>query len=272
MAEIIEQSNEVLSETEAFSNLDDVGLDVAEETPEHIEEDVVEEAKAEIPSKFKGKELEDVIRSYQELEKEYGRRSNEIGELRKLADDLIKHKLNPESQPVSKKKVDVNDLLDDPERAIEAALENNPKLKQLEETLIAAKRAEAKKTLEARFPKVYDTVQSPEFQQWVMASPLRTKMFQEANTNFDYDTAGELMDIYYQLHDVRVKSAEGERDKRAKDAMKDASIEKGSSGQKSKKVFRRSDILAMIRDNPDKYYSDSFQKELSLAYAEKRVK
>ena len=39
----------------------------------------------EVPDKFSGKSVEDIVKSYQNLEQELGRKSQEIGELRNLS-------------------------------------------------------------------------------------------------------------------------------------------------------------------------------------------
>src|SRR6056297_1023845 len=53
----------------------------------------------ELPPKFKGKKLEDVVQSYLNLEKELGRKGQEVGELRKLADQLVERDLGRSGPP-----------------------------------------------------------------------------------------------------------------------------------------------------------------------------
>ena len=48
---------------------------------------------SEIPEKYKGKNLEDIVRMHQEAEKLIGRQAQEVGEVRRLADELLKQKL-----------------------------------------------------------------------------------------------------------------------------------------------------------------------------------
>ena len=52
----------------------------------------------EIPEKYKGKNLEDIVRMHQEAEKLIGRQAQEVGEVRRLADDLIKQSLSQKNQ------------------------------------------------------------------------------------------------------------------------------------------------------------------------------
>ena len=46
----------------------------------------VQAPSVEVPEKFRNKSLEDIIASYKELESQYGRQGQELGELRKVAD------------------------------------------------------------------------------------------------------------------------------------------------------------------------------------------
>jgi hypothetical protein len=274
MAEIVDQTVS-LEEGEEFGSIDD--LDVAPSPEAQVEEEtteeVVEEPVSKVPAKFKDKSMEDVIQSYVELEKEYGRRSNEVGELRKLTDEIIRSSLqvNKQDAPQSSK-IEVDDLLENPDLAIENAVNNSPRLKQLEEQLASAKRDEAKKVFETKHPNAYDLVQDPSFQQWVAASPVRQQMFMNAHQNYDYAVGSELIELYEQVHkvgaDTAKESIKATRDK----ALKDAVTEKGSSGQGPKKIFKQLDIIKLMRTNPKKYYSDDFQAALVKAYQEGRVR
>ena len=53
---------------------------------------------AEIPDKYRNKSLDDVIKMHQEAEKLIGRQAQEVGEIRKLTDELIKTNLNKNTQ------------------------------------------------------------------------------------------------------------------------------------------------------------------------------
>jgi len=43
----------------------------------------------EIPDKYKGKNLQDIVKMHQEAEKLIGRQAQEVGEVRRLADELL---------------------------------------------------------------------------------------------------------------------------------------------------------------------------------------
>ena len=61
--------------------------------PSKTEEQPQQEADFEIPDKFQGKSMEDIISSYENLEKELGRKGQEIGELRQVTDGILQQQL-----------------------------------------------------------------------------------------------------------------------------------------------------------------------------------
>jgi len=276
MATILEQENDItLGEGEEFGNLDELGAVVPEEPQEPVEEPIepVEEPDLDIPEKFRGKGLKDIIKSYTSLEQEFGRKSNEVGELRRLADEIIKQNLELNTGGIpAKKKLEVDDLLEDPEKAISSAVENNPRLKQLEERLINEERAKAKQAFENKHPDWMDVVNNPQFQSWVTSSPMRTKIFQEANASYDYQAGAELLDLYKEIYSTKIAEAKGEQKAAREKALKAATVEKGSTGQSSKKIFKRDELMNMIKYNREKYNDPAFQAELVKAYAEGRVR
>lgn len=279
MAKIIDQNEATLDEGEEFV---DLKAPIVEEPA--LEEDNLDELEAkvinnesdddeDIPVKFRGKDKKDIAKAYKELEKEFGRRNNEIGELRKLTDDLLKLQINKGAEEApSKKKLGVDDLLDDPEQAISHAIENNPRLKQLEETLKQASVAKEKEYFESKHPDAYELVQTEDFQQFVTASPVLLKAFQEANQNYDYKTADDIMNMYKNVRMSKKQEAVEERGNKAKKELGAATVEKGNSGQSTRKIFRRADILRMVATKDPKFYDEKFQAELEKAYAEGRVK
>ena len=68
----------------------------------------VEPATSEIPEKYRGKSLEDIVRMHQEAEKLIGKQAQEVGEVRKLADELIKQNLGVKQQMVKEEEPEVS--------------------------------------------------------------------------------------------------------------------------------------------------------------------
>jgi len=67
-----------------------------------IEEQKIEQ-KAELPEKYRDKSLDEIVKMHQEAEKLIGKQAQEVGEVRKLADELIKQNLGSRQQQLDRK-------------------------------------------------------------------------------------------------------------------------------------------------------------------------
>ena len=81
--EVTEFTADSLEEGEELQQFDEEQTeapveDIAEETPVEVEEE-------EVPDKYKGKTVSEIVHMHQEAEKLVGRQSTEVGELRRLA-------------------------------------------------------------------------------------------------------------------------------------------------------------------------------------------
>jgi hypothetical protein len=262
----------IVVEEEQFVNLDDEFVD-STDTPEEapsVEATAEEEQEAgfEVPTKFKDKSMEEVVQSYQQLEKEFGRKNNEIGELRKLTDQMLELQLkgNTPQQEVAKKEVDFDSLIDNPSDVVNSLVDENPTIKKLEQQLTESARQTEKAAFEAKHPDAYETVQNPDFQQWIQESPVRQQMFREADSQYNYQMADELFTLYGQIKGVAKEASSEKRDK----ALKAATVEKGTPAASSKKIFRRADLMKLRLTDPDRY--EAMEPEIILAYQEKRVR
>lgn len=260
MSKVIEQDS---VEAGVDEEIVDVTAEMVEETAEEVE---AAPAEVEIPEKFRDKSVEEVVKSYQELEKAYGRSNNELGEIRKINQQLVELQLSSKpgesAEQVSHETIDVDSLLDNPAEALSKAIENNPRLKKIEEALVKDTRDKAKSSFESRHPDWQEKAATQEFQDWIQGSPNRMQMFQQAHQNYDYGLAGELFDWYSQTHQP-TKAVEADIDK--------ATTEPGGARvPKRQKVFRRSDLERMRMYDRDRF--DAMQDEIIKAYAEGRVR
>jgi len=246
-----------------FASLDDVtsqSEEVTEEVVEQLDED-------DLPEKFKGKSAKDIVKMYQESEKLRGRQGNEVGELRRIVDDFIK------SQSVTKEQaeeIDEDDFYSDPQKAVKKAIEKSPELQEVRQMKQSLKKAETLAKLEAKYPTLMETVENESFLEWIASSKVRTRLMAEAETNFDFDSADELLSTWQERQQVASAASERAKADRSKD-LKAANVgSKGSSETSSKKIYRRSDIIELLEKNPSKYRAN--QDEIMLAYAEGRVR
>ena len=95
MAQFIEQSLEDLEESEEF-----VAIEEPEERIEEAQDEPIpDETPNDIPDKYQGKAIQDIVQMHQEAEKLLGRQSSEVGELRKIVDDFVKSQIQATSPP-----------------------------------------------------------------------------------------------------------------------------------------------------------------------------
>jgi hypothetical protein len=117
-----------------------------------------------------------------------------------------------------------------------------------------------------------DKIVSTEVQDWIKASPVRQRLFMEAHQNYDFGIADELLTMYEELQGNKVEEAQGKQKAKRDEALKNAAVEKGSTGQSPKKVYKRSDLMRMMTSNREAYDDPAFQAELLKAYSEGRVR
>ena len=261
MATFIDEGDEELQNEEEFSSVEEVEQEAPEEpTPEDDD----------IPDKYRGKSIKDIVRMHQEAERAIGKQGSEVGELRRIVDDFVRTQTVTQQQqaPVVEDEVD---FFTDPDTAIARAIERHPKVRQAEELNGQLKRAEALANLKAAHPDFTEVVQDGSFVEWIGKSKVRQELFSRADRNFDFDAANELLSTWKERKQVVNQSQAVEKIER-KQAIRSASTgsTKGSGETASKKTYRRADIIELMRTNPDRY--QQLSDEIMQAYAEGRVK
>ena len=208
---IILEDDEILTDEQLLAEEDALPELTFESTEEPVDEPTDEN---ELPEKYRGKDLSDVVRMHQEAEKQIGKQSSEVGELRGVVDSYIKTQFKP-TEPVVEEEFD---FFDDPDKA----------------------------------------------------SKIRTKLYEAADTGYDTDAADELFTNWKERKGIVEQTVKLEKATR-KDSIKRAST--GSTrgtGETSRKVYRRSDLIKLMQEDPDRYEANA--DEIMLAYAEKRVR
>ena len=224
----------------------------------------------DIPEKYKGKSVKDIVRMHQEAERAIGKQGSEVGELRRIVDDFVK------AQTVSKQQQapDVDEEVDfftDPEKAIAKAISKHPKVQQAEQMAVRTAQAEILNALKTNHPDYTEIIKDSSFVDWIGKSKVRQELFARADRNYDYDAANELLSTWKERKQVVAQSQAVEQVQR-KQAVKSASTGsiKGSGEPASKKTYRRSDIIELMQKDPDRY--QALAPEIMQAYAEGRVK
>lgn len=246
---------------------------------EELEEDEGKEAPAAasaIPSKFVGKSAEEIAASYEQLEREFGRRGNELGELRKITDDILKAQLSPTKQAESEDGITSETLLDDPQAAIDRAIANSPEVKALRADKAETASNVALERLKTDHPDAGAVIASPDFNAWINAIPSRAARYAKADNVQDFDVANELIATFKEVHPVSTPTPEQTA---AADAARQAELDgvrgakPGASnpGTKQKgKILLRADLMRLRQSDPDRY--NRLGPQIEKAYAENRVR
>jgi len=203
--------------------------------------DEAEEHGFEIPDKFKGKELSDIVKSYTELEKAYSRQGRSLGEMRQTFDEYIRSQsVNPAPKEEPRKPLTVDELYENPEEAIRRTVDSTtePRIKQLEQELYKNRIQSQLEKFEQRHPKWKEEASSPEFQNWVTSSPYRMRLAAAAD-KYDLDAAEDLFSAYA---DTRRAGTSGNAERSEK--LKNATLESSSpSTPRRTKTFSRREVM-----------------------------
>ena len=228
----------------------------------------VEESKTELPEKYREKSLEEVVRMHQEAEKLIGKQAQEVGEVRKLADELLKQNLNSRQQQVEiEPEVD---FFENPQRAVQETIDKHPDVLAARQAGQEFKRMQIQQKLVQDHPDYSQVVNDSEFQNWVKSSPIRLGLYARADGEFDYDSANELLSTFKQLRGIKAKESEKASDATRTKSMKAAQVDVGGSGESSKRVYRRVDLIRLKMTDPQRY--ETLNDEILAAYAEGRVR
>ena len=259
MATLIDERPEDVETEEEVSQIQEEPQ--VEETPQ--EED-------EIPEKYQGKSTAEIVRMHQEAEKLLGRQSSEVGELRSVVDNYIQTQLDTNTPATQEPEEDI-DFFSDPDKAVERAIKNHPSIKAAEAQTQQYKQQTAQSHLQQRHPDMQEILQDGKFVEWIKGSKIRTQLFAQADTQYDYEAADELFTTWKERQQVVGQTVANEKASR-KTAVKNASAgnAKGSGEAASRKVYRRSDIIKLMQTDPDRYLSLS--DEIMQAYQEGRVR
>lgn len=253
--------------------------DYVKETDELQEEinsaaENAENREADLPERFQGKSAEEIANSYLELEKMNSRQAQDLGEMRKTVDELVRQSVDTdqESDASAEDTITVDDLYEDPEGAIARVIEKRTPVAEEDPRQDPAFQASVE-SLNEKYEGWNDLVQTPEFQNWVHESPYRARTAAEAN-GYDFDAANELLETYYALH----KQGESAEQKAAREqALNDAGLETGGAEyEEPTTAFSRAELLNLrLRAKRGDYEAENYLKanreQIAIAYEEGRI-
>lgn len=240
----------------------------------------LEQESHQLPEKFKGKTVDDIIQSYESLEKELGRKGNELGELRRVADQLIARDLQTSNQTATAQEEDVitdEAFLENPVEAVTKIVERA--VKPVTETVEVSRKEASLQTLKAKHPDANEIVQDPKFQDWVMEKASRQVLWTQASEG-NVLIADEMFNDWKELNskpDTTTNNNEQQlRDEQMGSELADAAaISRGSASDSNveggnKPTYKRADLIRLQIEDPLRY--KQMQPEIMEAYAAGRVK
>jgi hypothetical protein len=248
--------------------LDEVFEDVssiAPDTAPAVDDKVVVD---DLPEKYRGKSAKEIAKMHEEAERLISRQGGEVGELRKVVDDFIKTQTSKESKTVEPELSDT-DFYVKPREAIDKAIDSHPAIKEAKSASLQYKRNDTLARLAKDFPDFMDTVNDDNFANWVNSSKVRKELFLRAETQFDYDSANELLSTWNERKQLTQKVTDTSKIDREKQLQAADVGSTGANEPVSKKKYRRSDIIKLMQTDPDRYAALS--DEIMRAYQEGRV-
>tara|TARA_B110000285_G_scaffold16574_1_gene16227 strand:+ start:48 stop:875 length:828 start_codon:yes stop_codon:yes gene_type:complete len=228
----------------------------------------------EIPAKYAGKSMAEVIEMHQHVEQALGKQGSEVGEQRKLIQSLLEAQnlANTTVEPQEEVESFEDTFYTDPAKAVNSAIENHPDVLKARQQVAQQEQQQKLNVLEKAYPDWEKTVADKSFQDWIGASEIRKDIFRKADTDYRPDYAIELFDMYDKVNMVE-KTKEVKKSEKAKvDKALRQTVSETRSTQSvgGKKMYRRSDLINLQITDPNRYAS--LADEIQEAYAEGRVK
>jgi ribosomal protein L29 len=236
------------------------------------------EAGGELPERFKGKSAEEIAQSYIELEKLNSRQAQNLGQLRKTADELLALQLREvkhgQDKPTTKP-VESSDLFDNPDESIRnvAKQEVDTRVKALEAELLNERVARAKGEFTKQFPTWEQDVHDPEFINWINEKPHRVRLARDADSG-DFGAAETLFGTYYDQREV--KSAKVSKEER-RQKVKEVTLETSGAGapdletKYSRTALMEKRLAAKRGDRNADHWLRSNAESIAIAYEEGRI-
>jgi hypothetical protein len=245
-------------------------IDEDKELPGELEiEEQKASSKPDLPEKYRDKSLDEIVRMHQEAEKLIGKQAQEVGEVRKLADELIRQNLGSKQQQTKQDEPEI-DFFEDPKKAVQRTVDSHPDILAARQATLEMKRTQIQQRLAQDHPDFGDIAKDQDFANWVKSSPVRIELFKRADAEYDYDSANELLSTYKQLRGVKKQQSEASSEATRKQSLKAVGVDVGGSGESSKKVYRRADLIRLKMQDPNRY--DALSDEIMAAYQEGRVR
>jgi hypothetical protein len=238
-------------------------------------EPVAPAAAPDLPEKYLGKSITDVIEMHRNSESRLGQLQNEVGQLRGLVSDLAQVQRGPAPQ-VADKSIDVtgDDLISDPIGTVRKIYQHDLAAEKAKLAEAQAKDELRRETerLQSDFDVVALTSQ-PEFQLFANRTIGRQMDLQVAINGQGIDqvrAARRLLEDFVDFS--RTSPSPAQETQSAIERARAVSNPSPTSSAVTlpQEVVYESDVLKLIQSDPEKYRSPTFQRELAKAIRENR--
>jgi hypothetical protein len=237
-----------------------------------------------VTRRFDGKSLEDVLESYAELERLGSRQGEDLGKLRKTVDQLLELQsqyVQPQTQTqtqVVETGITTDDLYADPNAAVSRVVKKESKetadrLARVEQELSRREVELGMQTLEGKYAGWRNEISTPEFLNWVAASPARSRLAASANS-YDFAAANDLLELWY---DKKGSISQVNDTAQREQQFRDATLESSSPGQLnvadgySRADLQEKRIAAKLGNRQAQRYLEAHAAAINQAYAEGRI-
>jgi hypothetical protein len=287
MVDIVDATDQIVNLTELENDLQAATL--ARSTPNDKSKgksitDNTSDNDDDIPDKYRGKSLKEIIAMHQNAESSLGRMANDLGTQRKLTDRILDLKretdLGNNTAP-AKVQIKSDELLENPTEALDRY--TAPREQANQQRIDHLERQMALQAFVAKHPDYAQFSNDAEFANWVNSSPIRARAAATAARG-DWTSADDLL-TEYKGEKARTKKADVVEDEAAgedtpsndklagaRKASFESSSQASAGAKKGGKVYSRAALMRLRVEKPDTYYNDDFQTEILAAYNEGRVK
>ena len=234
-----------------------------------------------LPEKYKGKSVEEIVEMHRNLESLYGRMANDLGKQRQITDQLLDLKREEDlakNQPTTVPEIDSADLLDNPTQVLDEYIsaKTGETERQYLDRISALEASLAQQNFMSKHSDVNDITATEDFNTYLSRSPLRMELAQRAAQG-DYVAADQLMTDYKDYASIARQADPDTSTTSDLDAARAASLEGGQNAnsvqkQTTGKTYRRVDLIDLKMRKPEVYGDPAFQAEIVKAYQEGRVK
>ena len=255
---------------EQYADITDT--DTAQKVTETETNRAPEEVEDDVPEKYRGKSAAELAKMHSEAEKLIGKQANEVGELRKLTDEILKQQLQNSNHQKQEEENPV-DFWSDPDTYLNKKLETHPDILAARQAQLQMKMQQTASLLQKNHPDFQEIAVSSDFQDWVAKSKVRTQLYVQADKDFDYEAADELLSTYKAITGKKVEDGQQQAKELTasrQKQLKAATVDAGGGNETSRKVYRRADLIRLKMTDPARY--EALSDEIMAAYAEGRVK